>query len=328
MGEKLSVQQISINKNLAKANYYGDVQTYSVKKKDNLWKIAKKNFNKKKVSQSDIQKRVFEIAKLNKLNTETKMNKLKVGQNLFVPAKEHQKNSKQVVKTGHQQTTSATQSVPPFLKTPEHKAKKTTHWIMGEVDSKEMKVPFKRKDPMETPWSQYAKTKPAVVKPAKTKPKATNQATNKNNTQAVQNKQQTVPQQKKQTPPLSQYKTSAEKSTGEVINTLQKDKTVKIEKGLNIFGEVYHVTNETTYGSHNYVDKEHMVTSFEVNKGKIKTIYLEDTKNIDPDGYDYQINEKGTIKLNAYPNTKKGQLTKEQNALLRNPLGKILEKAK
>ena len=55
---------------------------------------------------------------------------------------------------------------------------------------------------------------------------------------------------------------------------------------------------------------------------------FEDTKNIDPDGYDYQINEKGTIKLNAYPNTKKGQLTKEKNALLRNPLGKILEKAK
>ena len=42
----------------------------------------------------------------------------------------------------------------------------------------------------------------------------------------------------------------------------------------------------------------------------------------------YQINEKGTIKLNAYPNTKKGQLTKEQNALLRNSLGKLLEKAK
>lgn len=55
---------------------------------------------------------------------------------------------------------------------------------------------------------------------------------------------------------------------------------------------------------------------------------LEDTKNIDPDGYDYQINEKGTIKLNAYPNTKKEQLTKEQNALLRNSLGKLLEKAK
>ncbi len=55
---------------------------------------------------------------------------------------------------------------------------------------------------------------------------------------------------------------------------------------------------------------------------------LEDTKNIDPDGYDYQINEKGTIKLNAYPNTKKGQRTKEQNALLRNSLGKLLGKAK
>lgn len=51
-------------------------------------------------------------------------------------------------------------------------------------------------------------------------------------------------------------------------------------------------------------------------------------QNIDPDGYDYQINEKGTIKLNAYPNTKKGQLTKEQNALLRNSLGKLLGKAK
>ena len=55
---------------------------------------------------------------------------------------------------------------------------------------------------------------------------------------------------------------------------------------------------------------------------------LEDTKNIDPDGYDYQINEKGTIKLNAYPNTKKWQLTKGQNALLRNSLGKLLGKAK
>lgn len=55
---------------------------------------------------------------------------------------------------------------------------------------------------------------------------------------------------------------------------------------------------------------------------------LEDTKNIDPDGYDYQINEKGTIKLNAYPNTKKGLRTKEQNALLRNSLGKLLGKAK
>lgn len=55
---------------------------------------------------------------------------------------------------------------------------------------------------------------------------------------------------------------------------------------------------------------------------------LEDPKNIDPDGYDYQINEKGTIKLNAYPNTKKGQLTKAQNALLRNSLGKLLGKAK
>lgn len=55
---------------------------------------------------------------------------------------------------------------------------------------------------------------------------------------------------------------------------------------------------------------------------------LEGTKNIDPDGYDYQINEKGTIKLNAYPNTKKGQLTEEQNALLRNSLGKLFGKAK
>lgn len=55
---------------------------------------------------------------------------------------------------------------------------------------------------------------------------------------------------------------------------------------------------------------------------------LEDTKNIDPDGYAYQINEKGTIKSNAYPNTKKGQLAKEQNALLRNSLGKLLGKAK
>lgn len=61
---------------------------------------------------------------------------------------------------------------------------------------------------------------------------------------------------------------------------------------------------------------------------KIWVKNLEDTKNIDPDEYDYQINEKGTIKLNAYPNTKKGQLTKEQNALLRNSLGKLLEKAK
>ena len=55
---------------------------------------------------------------------------------------------------------------------------------------------------------------------------------------------------------------------------------------------------------------------------------LEGTKNIDSDGYDYQINKKGTIKLNAYPNTKKGQLIKEQNALLRNSLGKLLGKAK
>ena len=61
---------------------------------------------------------------------------------------------------------------------------------------------------------------------------------------------------------------------------------------------------------------------------KIWVKNLEGTKNIDSDGYDYQINEKGTIKLNAYPNTKKGQLTKEQNALLRNSLGKLLGKAK
>ena len=229
MGNELSVQQISINENLAKANYSGDVQNYSVKKKDNLWKIAKKNFNKKKVSQSDIQKRVYEIAKLNNLNTETKMNKLKVGQNLFVPAKAQPQASKQVVKAVTQQTAPATQNVPASLKTPEHKAQKTTHWIMGEVDPKEMNIPFKAKNPIETPWSQYAKTKPAVVAPVKTKTQTPNQVTNKAKPQTVQNKQQTAPQQKKQTPPLSQYKTSAEKSTGEVIKTLQKDKTVKIE---------------------------------------------------------------------------------------------------
>ena len=325
MGDGLSISQAAIDANLAKSNYTGNVQEYSVKKKENLWKIAKKNLksSNKKVSQTEIQRRVYDIAKLNNLDTAAKMNKLKVGQNLFVPTNAQQLQQQQATKAiakkqaqTKTQTNSTSQEIPQYLKAPKpEQTNIKTPWSQNITNSS---------NGLKTPWAQYAKPKKETVKPAQKQP--TVAKTNKNI--AKPQVQQTPQKPQKQAITAQQYKTSAEKSTGDLINTLQKDKTVKIEKGLNTFGEIYHVTNETTYGPHNYIDKNHMVTSFEVNNGEINKIYLEDKNNINPDGYDYTIDKKGTIKLQEFPNTTKGQLTKEQNSLLRNSLGGLLKKVK
>lgn len=75
-----------------------------VAKNENLWTIARKQLGENAKNNADVQKYVSEIAQLNGLDTHTKRNKLKIGQELNLPELNNAKSQTTTTPQQKQQT--------------------------------------------------------------------------------------------------------------------------------------------------------------------------------------------------------------------------------
>lgn len=87
MVEQISAEQAYMNHVLKQLPQAERGEVYEIKSKDNLWEIAKRKLGSKKtkLSRGEIQNYMYQIAKLNNLNTIEKMNTLKVKDKIYLP---------------------------------------------------------------------------------------------------------------------------------------------------------------------------------------------------------------------------------------------------
>ena len=80
-------EQTYINAVLAKLPDVAEKKVHTLKKGDSLWSLAKKELNRKDVSNQEISNYMLLIAKINNLDTIEKMNALKINDKIFLPGK-------------------------------------------------------------------------------------------------------------------------------------------------------------------------------------------------------------------------------------------------
>ncbi len=86
MVEKISKQQAYYNSVMAKLPEVKNKSVHTVRKGETLWNLARKNLNKKKVTNNEINNRMLLIAKLNNMDSVEDMNNLKVNQKIYLPS--------------------------------------------------------------------------------------------------------------------------------------------------------------------------------------------------------------------------------------------------
>ena len=86
MVDKISKQQAYLNAVMAKLPDVKNKEIHTVKKGETLWSLAKKNLNKKKAKNNEINNRMLLIAKINEFDTIEEMNNLKVKQKIYLPS--------------------------------------------------------------------------------------------------------------------------------------------------------------------------------------------------------------------------------------------------
>ena len=86
MVDKISKQQAYLNAVMAKLPDVKNKEIHTVKKGETLWSLAKKNLNKKKATNNEINNRMLLIAKINEFDTIEEMNNLKVKQKIYLPS--------------------------------------------------------------------------------------------------------------------------------------------------------------------------------------------------------------------------------------------------
>lgn len=94
MVEKISKRQSYYNSVMAKLPDVKNKTVHSVRKGETLWNIARKNLNKKKVTNNEINNRMLLIAKINNMDSVEDMNNLKINQKIYLPS---QNNTAQTV---------------------------------------------------------------------------------------------------------------------------------------------------------------------------------------------------------------------------------------
>jgi len=123
--------------------------------------------------------------------------------------------------------------------------------------------------------------------------------------------------------------TPAEKSYSGIAKSILNDKTLFIrDANLTLKStKVYHVfvkeeTKKVPWG-------RKLLCSFSTNaEGKIKDISFENSdKNINPYGYDYDMDSKGNIVAHEYPNESKGKISASEYKAVNNKLQEMISKS-
>ena len=275
---------------------------------ENLWTIAKSELGKN-AKNSEINDYMWQIAKVNGLDSEKKMNNLMTNTKLYMPKKNTQEQSTKVTTTPKQ--TPKKHVVTTQSKTQQQKFKPVSYSSL-EFHPKEIKP-------------QAAK--PQAAKPQTTKPQATKP-------QTAKPKQMLTVQQRVKTTP-AQKTTSAESSFNKVLKTIFTDKNIQVKEAyislLNKNEKLYHV--ETRHDYKNHTSFSYPVMSFTLKNGQITEVSFDDTVDNNPDGYDYKVtrnNKKAsdirTNKYEAMQGKKVGTISPESMQKLENKLLTLMKK--
>ena len=270
---------------------------------ENLWTIAKSELGEN-AKNSEINDYMWQIAKVNGLDSEKKMNNLMTNTKLYMPKKNTQEQSTKVTTTPKQ--TVKKPVVTTQSKTQQQKFKPVSYSSLEK---------------------QKKKIKPQAVKPQAVKPQATKPLT------AKPKQMLTVQQRVKTTP--AQKTTSAESSFNKVLKTIFTDKNIQVKEAyislLNKNEKLYHV--ETRHDYKNHTSFSYPVMSFTLKNGQITEVSFDDTVDNNPDGYDYKVtrnNKKAsdirTNKYEAMQGKKVGTIPPESMQKLENKLLTLMKK--
>ena len=270
---------------------------------ENLWTIAKSELGEN-AKNSEINDYMWQIAKVNGLDSEKKMNNLMTNTKLYMPKKNTQEQSTKVTTT----------------------PKQTVKKPVVTTQSKTQQQKFK---PVSYSSLEFhpKKIKPQAVKPQAVKPQATKPLT------AKPKQMLTVQQRVKTTP--AQKTTSAESSFNKVLKTIFTDKNIQVKEAyislLNKNEKLYHV--ETRHDYKNHTSFSYPVMSFTLKNGQITEVSFDDTVDNNPDGYDYKVtrnNKKAsdirTNKYEAMQGKKVGTIPPESMQKLENKLLTLMKK--
>ncbi len=310
---------------------------------ENLWTIAKSELGEN-AKNSEINDYMWQIAKVNGLDSEKKMNNLMTNTKLYMPKKNTQEQSTKVTTTPKQ--TVKKPVVTTQSKTQQQKFKPVSYSSL-EFHPKKIKPQAVKPQAVKPQATKPQAAKPQAAKPQATKPQATKpQAAKPQATkpQAVKPqatkpltakpKQMLTVQQRVKTTP-AQKTTSAESSFNKVLKTIFTDKNIQVKEAyislLNKNEKLYHV--ETRHDYKNHTSFSYPVMSFTLKNGQITEVSFDDTVDNNPDGYDYKVtrnNKKAsdirTNKYEAMQGKKVGTIPPESMQKLENKLLTLMKK--
>lgn len=113
-------------------------------------------------------------------------------------------------------------------------------------------------------------------------------------------------------------KTDAEQAFAQIKDDLFNDESIRVVQASPRFLRLYHVYQNYTNKEVGYTTNSHPVISFNVDaNGKFQKGSFEGEKNTNNYGYDYNIDENGTITENGkYKPKKEGQISQEDMRLV------------
>ena len=290
---------------------------------ENLWTIAKSELGEN-AKNSEINDYMWQIAKVNGLDSEKKMNNLMTNTKLYMPKKNTQEQSTKVTTTPKQ--TVKKPVVTTQSKTQQQKFKPVSYSSL-EFHPKKIKPQAVKPQAVKPQATKPQAAKPQATKPQAVKPQATKPLT------AKPKQMLTVQQRVKTTP--AQKTTSAESSFNKVLKTIFTDKNIQVKEAyislLNKNEKLYHV--ETRHDYKNHTSFSYPVMSFTLKNGQITEVSFDDTVDNNPDGYDYKVtrnNKKAsdirTNKYEAMQGKKVGTIPPESMQKLENKLLTLMKK--
>lgn len=121
------------------------------------------------------------------------------------------------------------------------------------------------------------------------------------------------------------HRTKVESSLDKLLSILINDKTIHVKKASPDFINLYHVFKEKKYAS-GFISNDSPVMIFKLDKqNKPERMYIEDKEDIIPLKYDYEIDAKGTVKLNNYPYKAVQQLSKSDQKAFMDEVNNLIE---
>lgn len=294
-----------------------------IKKGESLWVIAQNELGKSAKKQ-EVNDYMFQLAKLNGLDTHEKMNNIRQNDTIYLIGKNKtvQKPVDKPVPKSVNRGTTAPQS----------------------ADEKPQNVQLQRSgaNTSSNPFSMPNYFE--LYKPESWTPKSLSELTEKKDispqVRQVQPQQVSKPKPKPEVKPRPAV-TPKPKNTGEAVftdrlNTVLNDNTVIVKKSdLHLISgdQMYHMSKKEPFGSRGAIVQRALMSVTLSEQGKLKNISFEGYENINPYGYDYEVvidkKDKGTLYEKSYSSCldkKCGSVDKSEIQQLQKRMDKVVKK--